>query len=99
MLSEAFHAGVRVPKPFMLHEDVLLMDLVVDEEGNPAPRLADMELPSEVAERLHREIYDQVRLLLGCGKVHGDLSAFNILMAGAGPTLIDMPAGRGCRLQ
>ena len=91
VLSEAFHAGVRVPKPFMLHDDVLLMELVVDEEGNPAPRLADFELPREVAERLHREIYDQVRLLLAVGKVHGDLSAFNILMARGGPTLIDMP--------
>jgi len=90
-LSEAFHAGVRVPRPFMLHDDVLLMELLVDESGAPAPRLADFELPREVAEQLHREIFNQVRLLLSCGKIHGDLSAFNILMARGGPTLIDMP--------
>ncbi len=90
-LNSAFHAGVRVPKPFMLHDDVLLMELLVDEDGAPAPRLADFELPRETAERLHREIYDQVRLLLSCGHIHGDLSAFNILMARGGPTLIDMP--------
>lgn len=90
-LSEAFHAGVRVPQPFMLHDDVLLMELLVDEHGAPAPRLADFELPREVAEQLHREIFSQVRLLLSCGKIHGDLSAFNILMARGGPTLIDMP--------
>ncbi len=90
-LSEAFHAGVRVPKPFMLHDDVLLMELLVDENGAPAPRLADFELLREVAEQLHREIFNQVRLLLSCGKIHGDLSAFNVLMARGGPTLIDMP--------
>ena len=90
-LSDAWHAGVRVPEPILLYDDVLLMQLLVDELGNPAPRLADFELPSDVAELLHREIYGQVRLLLASGKVHGDLSAFNILVAEGGPTIIDMP--------
>jgi RIO kinase 1 len=90
-LSDAWHAGVRVPEPILLYEDVLLMQLLVDEQGNPAPRLADFEIPADVAELLHREIYGQVRLLLASGKVHGDLSAFNILIAADGPTIIDMP--------
>jgi RIO kinase 1 len=90
-LSDAFHAGVRVPEPIMLYEDVLLMQLLVDEEGRPAPRLADFELTPEVASLLHEEIYGQVRLLLSCGRIHGDLSAFNVLIAQDGPTIIDMP--------
>ena len=90
-LSDAWNAGVRVPEPILLYDDVLLMQLLVDELGNPAPRLADFDLPSDVAELLHREIYGQVRLLLVSGKVHGDLSAFNILIAEGGPTIIDMP--------
>ena len=90
-LSEAFHAGVRVPEPILLYEDVLLMELLVDETGEPAPRLSDFELPADVAALLHREIYGQVRLLLGAGKVHGDLSAFNILITYKGATLIDLP--------
>ncbi|MCC7074965.1 MAG: hypothetical protein IT383_26880 [Deltaproteobacteria bacterium] len=90
-LLEAFHAGVRVPEPLFLYEDVLLMELLVDAEGAPAPRLAEFELTAEVARLLHREIYGQVRLLLASGKVHGDLSAFNILIARDGPTIIDMP--------
>ena len=68
-LSEAFHAGVRVPEPIILYEDVLLMQLLVDEEGRPAPRLADFELSAEVAALLHEEIYGQVRLLLSCSFV------------------------------
>lgn len=90
-LHDAFHAGVRVPEPFLLYENVLLMELLVDEQGAPAPRLADFELTPEVATLLHREIYGQVRLLLRSGRIHGDLSAFNILIPHAGPTLIDMP--------
>lgn len=90
-LFQAFHAGVRVPEPVLLYDDVLLMQLLVDDNGIPAPRLADFDLPAEVAELLHREIYGQVRLLLQCGKIHGDLSAFNILIAAGGPTIIDMP--------
>ncbi len=90
-LTDAFHAGVRVPEPIMLYEDVLLMQLLVDETGAPAPRLADFELPADVAELLHREIYGQVRLLLASGKIHGDLSAFNVLIAEGGPTIIDLP--------
>ncbi len=90
-LFHAFHAGVRVPEPVLLYEDVLLMQLLVDDNGVPAPRLADFDLPAEVAELLHREIYGQVRLLLQVGKIHGDLSAFNILIAEGGPTIIDMP--------
>ena len=90
-LHEAFMNGVRVPEPVLLYENVLLMELLVDEAGAPAPRLADFDLPADVAALLHREIYGQVRLLLRCGKIHGDLSAFNILIARDGPTIIDMP--------
>ncbi|OGQ14072.1 MAG: hypothetical protein A2138_04330, partial [Deltaproteobacteria bacterium RBG_16_71_12] len=90
-LHDAFAAGVRVPEPLLLYEDVLLMELLVDEAGAPAPRPADFDLPAEVAELLHREIYGQVRMLLAAGRIHGDLSAFNILIARDGPTLIDLP--------
>ena len=32
-----------------------------------------------------------MKALLGTGRIHGDLSAYNVLMAAAGPTIIDMP--------
>ncbi|HEY4220974.1 MAG TPA: RIO1 family regulatory kinase/ATPase, partial [Myxococcota bacterium] len=90
-LQSAFMSGVRVPEPYLLYDNVLLMELLVDESGAPAPRLADFRLDADVAALLHREIYGQVRLLLRSGYIHGDLSAFNILIAHNGPTLIDMP--------
>ena len=37
-------AGVRVPAPYLVHEGVLLMELVRDAGGDPAPRLNDVEI-------------------------------------------------------
>jgi RIO kinase 1 len=90
-LRAAFDAGVRVPEPFFLFENVLLMELVVDQQGAPASRLADFPYTPEQANALHLEIFLQVKKLLETGRVHGDLSAYNVLMAVGGPTIIDLP--------
>jgi RIO kinase 1 len=90
-LQRAYYAGVRVPQPFLLHGDVLLMELLVDETGAPAPRLAELDLPHTVAGLLHQEVFQQVRRLLTADLIHGDLSAYNILYADTGLHLIDLP--------
>jgi RIO kinase 1 len=90
-LRAAFEAGVRVPEPFFLHDNVLFMELLVGHEGAPAPRLADLTFTPEEATQVHLEVFLQVRRLLETGRVHADLSAYNILMAAQGPTLIDLP--------
>jgi len=90
-LQAAHAAGVRVPEPYLLYENVLLMELVVDERGAPASRLADFTFTAEQAQRLHQEIFLEVKTLLGTGRIHGDLSAYNVLMAAKGPTIIDLP--------
>jgi S1-C subfamily serine protease len=52
--ADALHrlaaAGVRVPRPYNFLDGVLLMELVVDGNGNAAPRLNDLELTPELAE-------------------------------------------------
>jgi RIO kinase 1 len=90
-LRRAFDAGVRVPEPYNLYENILLMELVVDAQGAPAPRMADVHLSADEATQLHLQVFLQVKALLSVGLIHGDLSAYNVLMAAAGPTLIDMP--------
>lgn len=84
--------GVRVPAPVMFYEGVLLMELVLDEEGRPAPRL--VEAPPATAEQAHAlylELRSQVVRMLSADLIHGDLSPYNILMGAAGPTVIDFP--------
>jgi len=84
-------AGVRVPHPYGFYEGVLLMELVSDENGAPAPRLNDLELTEEQAREFHATLIRQVVLMLCAGIVHGDLSEFNILVDSQGPVIIDLP--------
>ena len=84
-------AGVRVPQPFNFHDGVLLMELVVDAQGDAAPRLNDLVFTPEQAKAHHATLIAEVVRMLCAGLIHGDLSEFNILMAGDGPVIIDLP--------
>ena len=84
-------AGVRVPQPYICHEGVLLMDLVTDADGHPAPRLNDVELSLEQALEFHAGLLKQVVRMLCAGIIHGDLSEYNILVGHDGPVIIDLP--------
>lgn len=84
-------AGVRVPQPFNFHDGVLLMELVVDAQGDAAPRLNDLVFTAEQAKAHHATLIAEVVRMLCAGLIHGDLSEFNILMAGDGPVIIDLP--------
>lgn len=86
------HAGgVRVPVPYHFVEGVLLMELVVDADGNPAPRLGDLQFEPDEARAMYDRLIREVVRMLCAGVVHGDLSSFNVLVGGDGPVLIDFP--------
>jgi RIO kinase 1 len=84
-------AGVRVPRPYNFHDGVLLMELVVDANGDAAPRLNDVAFSAEEARAHHAALLVEVVRMLCAGVVHGDLSEFNILLAEDGPVIIDLP--------
>ena len=84
-------AGVRVPRPYNFLDGVLLMDLVTDSNGEAAPRLGEITFTPEDARRTHRELITQVVRMLCAGVVHGDLSAYNVLLSDEGPVIIDFP--------
>jgi len=90
-LYQLVAAGVRVPKPHGYFDGVLIMELVTDAAGSPAPRLGDVELSAETAREYHRFLIRQVVRMLCIGLVHGDLSEFNVLVAPDGPVIIDLP--------
>ncbi len=83
--------GVRIPTPIMFYEGVLLMELVKDAEGRPAPRLIDVAIAPEEAMGVFADIVAQMIAMLCCDVIHGDLSPYNILAAAEGPTIIDFP--------
>ena len=84
-------AGVRVPEPFGYYHGVLVMELVTDASGFSAPRLGEVELTAEQAREFHAILVRQVVLMLCCGLIHGDLSAYNVLVGPDGPVVIDLP--------
>jgi RIO kinase 1 len=84
-------AGVRVPEPHGYFHGVLVMELVTDAGGMPAPRLSEVELDPAQAREFHRVLLRQVVRMLCCGLIHGDLSAYNVLVGPDGPVVIDFP--------
>ena len=77
MMRQAWKGGVRVPTPARRVENRFSMRYL-GTDGGPAPRLKDVVLqdPREFLER----VLDVIRRLIGAGVVHGDLSAFNVLV-------------------
>jgi RIO kinase 1 len=93
--ADALHtlhaAGVRVPRPVIFYEGVLLMELVLDPFGHPAPRLVDAHVTREHAAALYEDLRSQAVKMLCCDLIHGDFSAYNILAGRDGPVVIDFP--------
>ena len=73
-------AGVRVPRPYGYFNGVLIMELITDAEGRSAPRLGEVELTAAQACEYHDFLIQQVVRMLCVGLIHGDLSAYNVLV-------------------
>lgn len=84
-------AGVCVPATHGFVDGVLLMDMICDDEGYPAPRLNDVTLSPEDARDFHARMIGEIVKMLCAGLVHGDLSEFNVLLSHNGPVIIDLP--------
>ncbi|HEY5971314.1 MAG TPA: PA4780 family RIO1-like protein kinase [Pseudoxanthomonas sp.] len=90
-LYQLVDAGVRVPAPHGYYHGVLVMELVTDADGFSAPRLGEVELSPEQAREFHAFLVRQVVRMLCIGLIHGDLSAYNVLVGADGPVVIDFP--------
>ncbi len=91
-LKRAREHGIRVPRPIIAKDNVLIMEFIGDEEGNPAPLMKDAYIsnPQEILDKL----IDFLKILYNDAKlVHGDLSSFNILIKDNEPVIIDISQG------
>ena len=90
-MTSLFKAGVRVPKPVLFYDGVLLMEVIGDAEGRVAPRLVDAGIAREQAAGLYEIMRGEIVKMLHADLIHGDLSEFNVLLGVNGPIIIDFP--------
>ena len=82
------HVTKNVPRTFAQIGNAVLMEYIGD-VGEPAPRLSDVVLEDEEAQPLFNCIMHNIELALTHGRIHGDLSGYNILYWHEAVTLID----------
>ena len=83
-------AGADVPSPYVIEKNAILMDYIGDFDS-AAPTLNTVTLdPDELKPLFERVVWD-IDLLLANQRIHGDLSAYNILYWDGEITLIDFP--------
>lgn len=89
-LNLLYNAGVRVPRPIAESLDGVLMEYIGDEKG-AAPRLVNAELEPGVLRSCADRLKEYISMMLAMDIVHGDLSAYNILVYQDEPVIIDVP--------
>ena len=89
-MQELYAAGADVPKPHAMSSNVIVMDFIGGDNVS-APTLSDVKLARSEARVLFERIMHNVDILLAHERIHGDLSAYNILYWDGDITLIDFP--------
>ena len=88
-LKRLDNTGVRVPKPIVASNNVLLIEFIGDEDGNPAQPVKNQ--PPKNPEEFFNELIDQLKLFVNeANLIHGDLSNYNILNYNEHPVIIDV---------
>ena len=90
MMQQAWRADVNVPYPVGARGDGLLMQFIGDAD-RAAPRLAEARLGAAEIGLARTQLVDNLRLLVGAGFVHADLSAYNLMWWQDQLWLIDFP--------
>ena len=83
-------AGVDLPTPLASGNNAILMDYIGDPDL-PAPTLNTVELDPDEALALFDRVLWNIERMLANRRIHGDLSAFNVLYWEGRITLIDFP--------
>lgn len=90
MLQTLHTAGADVPRPMGHIGNTILMEYFGD-VNNPAPTLNSVTLPAGQAQPMFDRLLWHVELMLRHNRVHGDLSAYNVLFWDGRAIVIDFP--------
>jgi RIO kinase 1 len=85
-----YEAGADVPRPYAMEKNAIVMDFVGD-AANAAPALSAVNLPLGEAKDLFARVTRNIEIMLENNRIHGDLSAYNILYWDGDIKLIDFP--------
>jgi RIO kinase 1 len=80
-----------VPYPVQILGTELLLEFLGTDDGQAAPRLAELRPGRAELKDLWRQLVDALSVLARCQIAHGDLSAYNILVHEERLVLIDLP--------
>jgi RIO kinase 1 len=86
-LRRAREAGVRVPVPFAVERNVLVMEYIGTEAGR-AKRLSEVEI--ENPDTAYEVVREYLRRLYDAGLVHGDFSEYNVVFHEGQLVVIDL---------
>ena len=88
-LKRLHEANVSVPEPITSSKNVLLIEFIGDENGNPAQPVKNQ--PPKNPEEFFEKLLKELKLFVNEAKlVHGDLSNYNILNLNENPVIIDV---------
>jgi RIO kinase 1 len=90
-LSRLWTAGAPVPYPVQRSGTELLLEFLGDADGAAAPRLAQLRPAGPQLRELWYQLVEALRSMASMGLVHGDLSAYNLLVHEDRLMLIDLP--------
>jgi RIO kinase 1 len=85
-----YDAGLPVPEPFISIENTILMEYIGDLD-QPAPNLTETTLSHKEALRVRNLLIETIEQMLRMGRIHADLSAYNVLYWDRRPVIIDFP--------
>lgn len=90
-LSRLWSAGVAVPYPVQKLGHEVMLEFIGDDDEGAAPRLVQTKPNPRLLASLWEQTVENLRLIARCGLVHGDLSAYNMLVWQDRLVLIDFP--------
>lgn len=85
-----YAAGADVPRPYAMEKNAIVMDFVGD-ASSAAPALNAVSLTAGEAQALFDRVLRNIDIMLANNRIHGDLSAYNILYWDGDIKLIDFP--------